>query len=130
MTPILPWLASTAEGAAHAAARPRSEAQLVLPDLSQVQMLGTNGKVILGAGILVCVFGLLFGLAKFQKLRNLPVHKAMLEISELIYATCRTYLKTQARFIFQLWVLIAGVIVIYFAALAAAGMSLRSLLRR
>ncbi|MBV8515868.1 MAG: sodium-translocating pyrophosphatase, partial [Acidobacteria bacterium] len=45
------------------------------------------------------------------------VHKAMREISELIYGTCRTYLKTQAKFIFQLWILIAIVIIVYFAAL-------------
>src|SRR6185503_5171219 len=49
--------------------------------------------------------------------KNLPVHKAMLEISELIYSTCKTYLRTQAKFIFGLWVLIAAVIVVYFAAL-------------
>jgi K(+)-stimulated pyrophosphate-energized sodium pump len=118
MTPILQWLAATAEGAAHAAsARPRSEAQLVLPDLRQVHMLGTTGWNILAIGLAVCAIGLLFGLLKYQNLRNLPVHKAMLEISELIYATCKTYLRTQARFIAQLWVLIAGVIVVYFAVL-------------
>jgi K(+)-stimulated pyrophosphate-energized sodium pump len=61
--------------------------------------------------------GLLFGLLKYQKLRNLPAHKAMIEISELIYATCKTYLKTQAKFIAYLWVLIAAVILVYFAVL-------------
>jgi K(+)-stimulated pyrophosphate-energized sodium pump len=118
MTPIVQWLAATAESAAHAAsARPRSEAQLVLPDLKQVHMLGTTGWNILAIGLAVCAIGLLFGLLKYQKLRSLPVHKAMLEISELIYATCKTYLRTQAKFIFQLWVLIAAVIIVYFAAL-------------
>jgi K(+)-stimulated pyrophosphate-energized sodium pump len=80
-------------------------------------MLGTTGWNILLIGIFVCAFGLLFGLMKYHKLRKLPVHKSMLEISELIYATCKTYLRTQAKFIFQLWILIAAVIVIYFAAL-------------
>ncbi len=118
MTPIVQWLAATAERAAHAAsARPRSEAQLVLPDFKQVHMLGTTGWNILAIGLVVCAIGLLFGLMKYQKLRNLPVHKAMKEISELIYATCKTYLWTQAKFIAWLWVLIATVIVIYFAAL-------------
>jgi len=118
MTSILPWLAATAEGAAHAtSARPRSEAQLVLPDLTQVHMLGMSGKNILLIGIAVCAIGLLFGLLKYQKLKNLPVHKSMLEISELIYATCKTYLRTQAKFIAQLWILIAIVIIVYFAAL-------------
>jgi K(+)-stimulated pyrophosphate-energized sodium pump len=115
MTSIVQWLA---EGAAHAAStRPRSEAQLVLPDLKQVHMLGTTGWNILAIGLAVCAIGLLFGLLKYQKLRNLPVHKAMLEISELIYATCKTYLRTQVKFIGLLWALIATVIVVYFAAL-------------
>jgi K(+)-stimulated pyrophosphate-energized sodium pump len=120
MTPIVQWLAATAESAAHAAsARPRSEAQLVLPDLRQVHMLGITGWNILAIGLAVCAIGLLFGLLKYQNLRNLPVHKAMLEISELIYATCKTYLWTQAKFIFWLWLLIATVIVVYFRALEA-----------
>jgi K(+)-stimulated pyrophosphate-energized sodium pump len=54
---------------------------------------------------------------KYRTLKNLPVHAAMLEISELIYGTCKTYLKTQAIFIAKLWVMIATVIVIYFAVL-------------
>ena len=114
MTPIVQWLAAAGE---HASARPRSEAQLVLPDFTHVHMLGMTGKTILSLGLLVSAIGLLFGLWKYQKLKNLPVHKAMREISELIYATCKTYLRTQAKFIFQLWVLIALVIVVYFAAL-------------
>jgi K(+)-stimulated pyrophosphate-energized sodium pump len=80
-------------------------------------MLGTTGWNLLAAGLVVCVLGLLFGLWKYRNLRGLPVHKAMKEISELIYGTCKTYLWTQAKFIFFLWVLIAAVIVIYFAAL-------------
>jgi K(+)-stimulated pyrophosphate-energized sodium pump len=80
-------------------------------------MLGTTGWNILAGGLVVCVLGLLFGLWKYRNLRGLPVHKAMREISELIYGTCKTYLWTQAKFIFFLWVLIAAVIVIYFAAL-------------
>ncbi|HEX4417003.1 MAG TPA: sodium-translocating pyrophosphatase [Kofleriaceae bacterium] len=114
MTSIVQWLATASE---HVAARPRSEAQLKLPDFTQITMLGLSGRNILAAGLVVCVFGLLFGLMKYQKLRNLPVHKSMLEISELIYSTCKTYLRTQAKFIAWLWVLIAAVIVIYFAAL-------------
>jgi len=118
MTSITYWLAATAEGAANAAsARPRSEAQLVLPDFHQVHMLGMTGWNVLAIGLAVCAIGLLFGLLKYQKLRQLPVHKSMLEISELIYETCKTYLRTQAKFIAQLWVLIAIVIVVYFAAL-------------
>src|SRR4249920_845351 len=97
------------EGAAAAGqtARPTSEAGLNLPDLHQVKFLGMTGWTLLLIGIGVCGIGFLFGLVKYQKLKNLPVHKAMREISELIYGTCKTYLRTQAKFIFQLWVLIA-----------------------
>jgi K(+)-stimulated pyrophosphate-energized sodium pump len=116
MSFILPWLAEGAEASATAAppSFPHSEADLVLPKFNQVTFLGMSGTAILSIGLGVCVIGLLFGLMKYQKLKNLPVHKAMREISELIYATCRTYLKTQAKFIFQLWLLIAAVVIVYF----------------
>ncbi|HEY3804815.1 MAG TPA: sodium-translocating pyrophosphatase [Kofleriaceae bacterium] len=107
----------TEQAANGQAVRPSSEAHLALPHFDQVKFLGVTGTTLLAIGIAVCGLGFLFGLLKYQKLKNLPVHKAMLEISELIYGTCKTYLKTQAKFIFQLWVLIAIVIVVYFAAL-------------
>ncbi|HEY4055101.1 MAG TPA: sodium-translocating pyrophosphatase [Kofleriaceae bacterium] len=103
--------------AAEVGGRPHSESQLALPNFKQVHMLGTTGWNILAMGLVVSAIGLLFGLMKYQKLKNLPAHKAMIEISELIYSTCKTYLKTQAKFIAMLWVLIAAVIVVYFAAL-------------
>src|SRR5688572_10578158 len=107
MTSLINWLAAAADPAAGGvSARPHSEAQLVLPDLHQVKFLGMSGWTILALGLGVCAIGLLFGLMKYQKLKNLPVHSAMREISELIYATCKTYLNTHAKFIFQLWVLI------------------------
>ena len=115
MTSMLNWLAAGAE--ASASARPRSEAQLVLPDFHTVKFMGISGWNILALGLAASVLGLLFGVWKYQKLKNLPVHKAMREISELIYATCKTYLRTQAKFIAQLWVLIAAVIIVYFAVL-------------
>ena len=64
------------------------EASLVVPDLGQVNFLGVNGRTLLMAGLGVCVLGLLFGLVVFTELKNLPVHRSMLEISELIYETC------------------------------------------
>jgi K(+)-stimulated pyrophosphate-energized sodium pump len=103
--------------AAHHSARPHSEADLVLPDFRQVEFLGTNGWNLLAAGIGVSILGMVFGLIVYRRLRDLPVHAAMREISELIYETCKTYLKTQAKFIAVLWAFIATVIVVYFAAL-------------
>ncbi|HWX93042.1 MAG TPA: sodium-translocating pyrophosphatase [Terriglobales bacterium] len=95
------------------------EAGLKLPDLSQVTFMGRiDGHKLLLIGLLFCVFGLLFGLTIFTKLKNLPVHKAMLEISELIYETCKTYLITQGKFILVLWAFIAVIIAIYFGWLA------------
>ena len=93
------------------------EAALKLPDLSSVLFLGMNGHRLLMIGLLFCVFGLGFGMAIYMRLKNLPVHRAMREISELIYETCKTYLVTQGKFLMLLWVFIAAVIVLYFGVL-------------
>ncbi|HEV3254263.1 MAG TPA: sodium-translocating pyrophosphatase [Candidatus Acidoferrales bacterium] len=94
------------------------EASLKLPDLSQVNFLGVDGHKLLLFGILFCVFGLAFGLTIYSRLKNLPVHSSMKEISELIYETCKTYLITQGKFLLLLWVFIGIVIVLYFGVLA------------
>jgi K(+)-stimulated pyrophosphate-energized sodium pump len=94
------------------------EASLKLPDLSQVQFLGVDGHKLLFFGILFCVFGLIFGLVIYSRLKNLPVHRSMRDISELIYETCKTYLITQGKFLIILWLFIAVVIVLYFGVLA------------
>src|SRR5499425_726177 len=95
------------------------EASLKLPDLSSVQFVGgMDGHKLLLWGILICVLGLLFGLIIYTRLKNLPVHKAMRDISELIYETCKTYLLTQGKFLMLLWVFIAVVIVLYFGWLS------------
>src|SRR6202042_3036002 len=77
-----------------------------------------NGRTLLMWGLVVCALGLLFGLATFTQLRNLPVHRSMLEISELIYETCKTYLITQGKFLLVLWIFIAVIISAYFGWLA------------
>jgi K(+)-stimulated pyrophosphate-energized sodium pump len=93
------------------------EAALKLPDLSNVAFRGIDGHKLLLVGILFCFLGLLFGLAIYIQLKNLPVHRSMREISELIYETCKTYLITQGKFIMILWVFIAAIIVAYFGIL-------------
>jgi len=103
---------------AHTAPAPGGEAALKLPDLSSVQFMGVDGHRLLLWGILFCVFGLGFGLFIYTRLKNLPVHRSMREISELIYETCKTYLITQGKFLLLLWVFIAVVIVLYFGVLA------------
>jgi K(+)-stimulated pyrophosphate-energized sodium pump len=93
------------------------EASLVLPDLAQEEFLGMNGRSLLFAGIFVTLAGMAFGFVIYRQLRDLPVHRAMLEVSELIYETCKTYLQTQGRFLMILEVFIAVIIVLYFGVL-------------
>src|ERR1700681_2385024 len=94
------------------------EAALKLPDLSSVSFLGVDGHKLLLFGILFCIFGLAFGLIIYSRLKNLPVHRSMRDISELIYETCKTYLFTQGKFLMLLWLFIAVVIILYFGVLA------------
>jgi len=94
------------------------EAALKVPDLSQVNFLGIDGHKLLLFGIVFCVFGLIFGLAIYSRLKGMAVHKSMRDISELIYETCKTYLFTQGKFLVFLWLFIAVVIVLYFGVLA------------
>jgi K(+)-stimulated pyrophosphate-energized sodium pump len=93
------------------------EASLVLPDLGQVSFLGVDGRSLLFAGLFVTLAGMAFGFVIYRQLRDLPVHRAMLEVSELIYETCKTYLQTQGRFLMILELFIAVIIVLYFGVL-------------
>ena len=77
-----------------------------------------NGHNLLLIGIVICMLGLLFGLAIYMRLKKLPVHRAMREISELIYETCKTYLITQGKFILILEIFIGIIIVLYFGVLS------------
>src|SRR5205085_5984274 len=111
-------LLSSLPAFAQASTEAGGEANLKLPDLSQVEFLGINGHKLLLFGILFCVFGLIFGLVIYSRLKNLPVHRSMRDISELIYETCKTYLITQGKFLMLLWIFIAVIIVLYFGVLA------------
>ncbi len=126
MMSISTWLSAVTSQVATAAGhggtpgayvRPHSEADLALPDFHSVKFLGMSGWTLLALGLVVCVIGLAFGMSIYMRLKNAPVHKAMLEVSELIYVTCKTYLRTQVKFIALLWVFIGTVIIVYFAAL-------------
>jgi K(+)-stimulated pyrophosphate-energized sodium pump len=93
------------------------EANLIIPDLNQATFFGMGGHTLLTFGLIVCVLGLGFGMTIYFQLKNMPVHSSMLEVSELIYETCKTYLVTQGRFIMYLWVFIGIVIAMYFGLL-------------
>jgi K(+)-stimulated pyrophosphate-energized sodium pump len=106
---VLPALAQEHHG---------GEANLVLPDLDMATFVGgIGGRTLLMAGLLVSALGFLFGLVIFQRLKNMPVHAAMREVSELIYETCKTYLATQGKFLLILECFIAVIIVFYFGIL-------------
>jgi K(+)-stimulated pyrophosphate-energized sodium pump len=94
------------------------EANLKLPSLSTVSFLGgISGSSLLMGGMVVSFLGFIFGLIIFVRLRNMPVHGSMREVSELIYETCKTYLSTQGKFLVLLECLIAVIIVFYFGLL-------------
>ena len=94
------------------------EANLVLPDLNKVQFLGgISGGTLLMFGLIVCALGLLFGMVIYMRLKNMPVHKSMLEVSELIYETCKTYLATQGKFLMILECFIGVIMIFYFGFL-------------
>jgi K(+)-stimulated pyrophosphate-energized sodium pump len=118
---LVPDAALAQAPASAAAAAPAShgggEANIKIPDLSQAQFLGVGGRTLLTGGLGVCVLGLLFGLVIYAQLKSLPVHRSMLEISELIYETCKTYLITQGKFILLLEAFIGVIIVLYFGLL-------------
>src|SRR5712691_7209684 len=98
--------------------RAGGEINLVVPDLTQATFLnGIGGRTLLMGGLLVAVLGMLFGLFIYQKLRKMPVHSSMLEISELIYETCKTYMLTQGRFLMILETFIGVAIIFYFGFL-------------
>ena len=86
----------------------------MLPDLGQVSFLGYNSRTLLIGGLGICVLGLLFGLVSYSRLQKLPVHRSMLEVSELIYETCKTYLVTQGKFILILEIFVGLIIALYF----------------
>jgi K(+)-stimulated pyrophosphate-energized sodium pump len=111
-----PFAAAVAQEPAQAGAehRPGGEVNLRLPDLNQGDFLGFTGHEILLSGILVCVLGLLFGLFTYTRVRNLPVHSSMAEISELIYETCKAYMIQQGKLLLVLLGFIGTVIVVYF----------------
>jgi len=93
------------------------EADLKIPAL-QGSFLGMTGHNLLLIGLFICLLGVGFGLVQYAQIRDLPVHKSMLEISELIYETCKTYLITQIKFISLLWAFIAVIMIAYFKYLS------------
>jgi K(+)-stimulated pyrophosphate-energized sodium pump len=119
---VLALIALAAPMMAQPAEHGGGEANLVIPDLNSATFLGgIGGGTLLMGGLVVCALGFLFGIVMFVRLRNLPVHTAMREVSELIYETCKTYLATQGKFLLILECFIAVIIVFYFGVLQEMG---------
>ena len=99
-----------------------SEIDLKIPSLDVVYNLfgfEITGSQILLYGLMICAFGLLFGLCEFVGIKKLPAHKVMLDVSHTIYETCKTYMKQQAKLLVVLEVFIAVCIFYYFYYLNA-----------
>jgi K(+)-stimulated pyrophosphate-energized sodium pump len=114
------WALFLTPSLAHAAAaQPRhgGEADLILPDLGSVEVLGMKGSSLLELGMIVAALGLVFGVVTLFQVKNLPTHKSMAEVSQIIWETCKTYLITQGKFIMMLEVLIGAIILLYFGVL-------------
>ena len=114
-------LTSCESGGGQPGSHTGGEANLRLPDLGSVSFLGLPGNALLGLGLIVCALGLGFGIITYSQLNRMPVHTAMREVSELIYTTCKTYLKQQGRFLLLLWAFIATIIVVYYLFLVDFG---------
>ena len=96
------------------------ESDLILPNAEARKItfdflgLTLGGNEILTIGLVIAALGMLFGLVEYFGLKKLPAHKSMLEVSTLIYSTCKTYLFQQAKLLLMLEVLIGGTMVYYF----------------
>lgn len=89
-----------------------SEADLVIPELTSGQ------NQLLYYGIVICILGLLFGLYQFFQVKKLPAHKSMLDVAQIIFETCKTYLIQQGKFLIILFVFIGICIGFYFGYLS------------
>jgi K(+)-stimulated pyrophosphate-energized sodium pump len=99
------------------------EADIVLPDLTQISFPvfgGMSGLSIMYFGLLICIVGLIFAMFQYKQTKNLPAHKSMLDVSAIIWETCKSYLAQQGKFLIILWVLIAICMVYYFMGLSHA----------
>jgi Inorganic pyrophosphatase len=94
---------------------------VVLESNLNVPMLSAFQNKLLIVGIVICILGILFGIFQFTTIRKLPAHKSMLDVSQTIYETCKTYLIQQGKFLLILFAFIAVCIAFYFGFLNNKG---------
>jgi K(+)-stimulated pyrophosphate-energized sodium pump len=85
-----------------------SELDLELP------VLDAGQRQLLFIGLGVCVLGMLFGWVMFQQVKAMPAHQSMLDVSHIIYETCKAYLLKQGQLLIVLELFIGACIVYYF----------------
>src|SRR3989338_903320 len=104
-----------------------SEAELHIPDFSSTAFdlfgFSVAGTSILFGGIIIALLGMLFGWYEFIRTKRLPAHSAMLDVSSLIYETCKTYLLQQGKLLIFLEVFIGACMVYYFYVLQGLALS-------
>ncbi len=92
-----------------------SEADLKIPTLTE----GQNNLLVWG--FVICVLGLAFGFYQFMRVRKIRAHKSMLDVSHIIFETCKTYLLQQGKFLIWLFLIIAACVTFYFGFLQDKG---------
>ena len=103
-----------------------SEIDLKVPSLDVAYNIfgwSVTGSQLLFYGMGICVLGMIFGLVEFFSIKKMPAHKLMLNVSNTIYETCKTYMKQQAKLLVVLELFIAACIFYYFFYLNATPMS-------
>ncbi|MCT4638250.1 MAG: sodium-translocating pyrophosphatase [Bacteroidales bacterium] len=97
-----------------------NEVDLPIPDLrdSFFPSLGIDGWSMLLYGTIIIFLGLVFGLIQFAQIKKLPAHNVMLEVANVIYETCKTYLIQQGKFLIILFAIIGAAIIYYFYGLS------------
>ena len=97
-----------------------SEADLTLPNFGDVTFFNgaLSAKALLLWGSIIVILGLLFGLFQAMRIQKFPVHKAMSNVANTIYTTCKTYLLQQGKFLLILFAIIGAIIIFYFGVLS------------
>ena len=88
-----------------------SEADLKIPVLNDSQ----NKLLLIGIGI--CILGLAFAGFQYMKVKNLRAHKSMLDVANIIFETCKTYLAQQGKLLGILFIFIGACVAFYFGYL-------------
>ena len=107
-----------------------SEADLTLPEFRDISFFNgaVTGQALLLWGSIIVILGLLFGLFQALRIKKFPVHRAMKNVANTIYETCKTYLLQQGKFLLILFAIIGAVIYVYFGHLSEKPMSFSQIL--